>query len=724
MKKRKFDYRYIICIAITLIIGVGFGYMFRGCFIRLWESIKDFCLCIAFFFCNIFEIESNFSISINEFSSALPFVKLPSNFEGYKNSFLTYWQKFFDNRVFFDYLKRTILNLKSVVFVLTIGLLLFLIILIFKVIFGNITNNNYSEETKALKIFKKFGIFVRKIKLWIVDLFNFCKENKFFIIWTFEFAIIFNLATIIIEFIAFYFYFLSTWNISDILIQISKLIIDLTPIFKSVPIPIWILIVLLIFNYIRKNIGYKILNHNERKNRGYINERPIVTMNCGIMGKGKTTLSVDMALSQEVMFRKKALDIMIELDIMFPNFPWINLENSLKRLIDKHVIYNLATIDEFFKVLKRNFKKPTEDIISYYKDILGEFYFENLIFGYDYSRYGLKYNNELKVYHIFEILREYAKAYFVYVVQSVYLISNLSVRNDDYIKDIGNLPIWKNDFFKRSPNVPSRFAHIIDYDAFRLGRKLIEENEKSNFFEFGIVLITEIGKERGNNLENREVKKNDFATNQKNDRFNDFLKMIRHSAMIWNYCFVKVITDEQRPESWGADARNLCEVVRIKDVSERKLAIPFFMLENTIFEVLRPKFDEWYCDFRYRRGDYSLPFYIKKNLLATFFNWYIRKINTFGYYKMKVQIEDGAGLDKPKKNYYYIAFKKIYANRFRSDCFCDYFYNKSRSSGIGLDEVPEFDTVLAKISEMKLMNSYFYEMLDFVNRQYSNPKNN
>ena len=40
--------------------------------------------------------------------------------------------------------------------------------------------------------------------------------------------------------------------------------------------------------------------------------------------------------------------------------------------------------------------------------------------------------------------------------------------------------------------------------------------------------------------------------------------MIRHSATVANYPFVKVITDEQRPESWCADARDLCEIVHIK----------------------------------------------------------------------------------------------------------------------------------------------------------------
>ena len=51
--------------------------------------------------------------------------------------------------------------------------------------------------------------------------------------------------------------------------------------------------------------------------------------------------------------------------------------------------------------------------------------------------------------------------------------------------------------------------------------------------------ITEIGKERKNMLELKELKKREEATNQKNDGFNDWLKMIRHSATVDNFPFVK-----------------------------------------------------------------------------------------------------------------------------------------------------------------------------------------
>ena len=79
----------------------------------------------------------------------------------------------------------------------------------------------------------------------------------------------------------------------------------------------------------------------------------------------------------------------------------------------------------------------------------------------------------------------------------------------------------------------------------------MENNPRAGSFEFGVVGITEIGKERGNNLELKEIKKGTDEANQKNDLFNSWLKMCRHSATVDNFPFIKVFTDEQRPESWA-----------------------------------------------------------------------------------------------------------------------------------------------------------------------------
>jgi len=723
MKKRIFDYRHIINVVITAGIGGGLGYYFRASFLRLFEGVKDFGLCVAFYFCELFGIKHSLPIAINALSPYLDPLPLRFDLSAVFAHAGDFFRSFFNGATFVEYLGSMNKAARMLAYVLTFVLPVFILVYILVEKQKKLVNNDFAKESKALKKAKRFGEKVyMPVKAWVLDYWDFTVAKKYLRIWLIELAFIFNGVTILFEFIAWYFYFVASFDFGSIFTQVYKLFIDLAPTVRFIPKLVWIIIGLKIFDVIRKKIGYQVLEHNELKNRGFINERPIIAFVCGSMGSGKTTKIVDMALSQEVMFRDQALEILIEIDLKYPKFPWISFENALKRLIDNHVIYNLASIDSFMdsfkslvlKVLscdssvKRSFSRKYKRLFS------SRILTDETFFGYEYKKYGLETYDGLKVASLIDELKDYAKAYFVYLVQSVYLIGNLSVRVNDQFLSNGNFPLWQNDFFKMPISAPSRFAHVLDYDALRLGRKMIEDNKENNYFEFGVVMITEIGKERLNALELREVKKLLDETNQKNDRFNDYLKMIRHGALIANRCFVKVFTDEQRPDSWGADARDLCEIITVESNGKPKLALPFFWLEKAIYDVFYPKFVSWYVDFRFRRGDYTLPFYVRKNIFARFYNYYQRINNVFGYYKCSVDIENGARTNEPQHNYYYISKKKIYSDRFRSDCFADFFFKKSLSSETSLDEVKTFDSILPEIDELKLMNSYFYNQLSIL----------
>lgn len=166
----------------------------------------------------------------------------------------------------------------------------------------------------------------------------------------------------------------------------------------------------------RKKIAYSVLNHYERCDRGFINERPIVSMICGTMGKKKTTLLTDIALSQEVMFRDKAFEKILENNLKFPHFPWINLELELKRGMKYHQIFNLYTVNKYVRKKKSRFlKNPSSETL----------------YGYDYERYGTTYNDKLKVVDIWDVIETYSKLYYIYVIESSLIISNYSVRVDN-----------------------------------------------------------------------------------------------------------------------------------------------------------------------------------------------------------------------------------------------------------------------------------------------------
>ena len=337
---------------------------------------------------------------------------------------------------------------------------------------------------------------------------------------------------------------------------------------------------------------------------------------------------------------------------------------------------------------------------------------------------SLTYNDKLKIVDVWSVLETYAQLYFIYIIQSSLILSNYSVRTDNLIEDLGNFPLWNTDFFKRDSRLIdsfSRHAHIIDFDALRLGRKLVENNPKKDSFDFGVINITEVGKERKNQLELKELKKNEEVANQKNDGFVDFLKMIRHSSTVDNFPFVKVISDEQRPESLGADARDLCEIIHIKEAGEFKLAMPFFFIEEMLCSFVLRRFENFYIKYRFKRADNTLTMFLLKSLASKLQAYYKGINNTFSYSVMKLQVESGTQDGNLNNKKYYLMPKKIYSKRFSTDCFSDYFATKNLSSKIGIDDLEEYQTEKATFDELKQQHSYFVN--DLIGKQKFDKEN-
>ena len=187
--------------------------------------------------------------------------------------------------------------------------------------------------------------------------------------------------------------------------------------------------------------------------------------------------------------------------------------------------------------------------------------------------------------------------------------------------------------------------------------------------------------------------------------------MCRHSATVDNYPFIKVFTDEQRPESWGADARDLADIVTIVKSGESKMSLPFFTIEEMLYEWTFNRFINLYYDFRFRRGDNTLLIYILKSIVSGLFKHYSRLYNRFGYSVTNVEKERGIMDGKKDKSRYYLMNKKIYSSRFSTDCFSDYFNDMATKSKVGLNDYLEYATEKATVEELKSQNSYFINAL-------------
>lgn len=524
-----------IYIALTVGISVALAllgvFVFNVSYIRLFESGRDLGTSIAYYFVKLFDLPYDITPTVTKYSGIIPdSPKIPSTPTEAGISARAYFDVFFSSDNFRAWGIDTAHFLSTAALIILPCVLL--IILLIRFMYGR-CNNKHNRDTLPLRAFKAVSRTVYQPTYNAVGGYvHFLQRHRWITrLWLIVAALNLNLITIIIEFFAYYFYFAVSIDITTIFTQIRKLFLDLETFLKVFNVWGVIIVALWLFNRWRRNIAHMRLRHCEARNCGFINELPIVTITCGSMGKKKTTLITDMTLSQEKMFRQRALEILQQFDVKFPYFPWIMFEKELQRCMEYRTVYNLATVKRWVRLKRDRFLSHGDVHLQLY--------------GYDADKYGYDYDNGLYVTELFDVLENYASAYFIYVITSSLIVSNYAIRTSNVMADSGNLPLWLTDFFMPRDVNNSRHSHILDFDVLRLGRKVVENNPNIGSFEFGVVTISEIGKERGNNLELREVKRNNDETNQKNDLFNSWLKMCRHSATVDNYPFIKVFTDEQ-----------------------------------------------------------------------------------------------------------------------------------------------------------------------------------
>lgn len=684
-----------LTIALTtafILLGI---FSFRQSYCRTFECLIDLYGGFKYYFCVLFDLPTEGLPSVTDYSKIMQWaVLLPSDFDSFKVKATTYFSMLFSKENFLSWLSAVGLKASVWAKVLTILLpCIIVLIIVIKRLYAS-GNTKHNVDTIPLQVFKRISaVTYQPTKRFICGYIDFLREHSWiWISWAVMWAFHLNIASIAIEFFAYYFFFAVSFRADTIYTQFVKLARDLQPFFRFFSWWSLLIICYVLFERWRKKVALNKLHKCEAKNCGFINALPIVSMTCGSMGKRKTTMITDMALSQEVMFRQKAFEILQKADMKFPYFPWICFEKELAACMEHGTVYNLATVKEWVKLKRSRYEKHGNALWQLY--------------GYDCQRYGLTYDDALKMSGLFDVLETYAQAFFIYALQTSLIVANYSIRTDNRILSEDNFPLWALDFFSDGQR-RSRHSHILDFDVLRLGKKVLENNPKAGSFEFGVVAITEIGKERGNNLELREVKKKNDETNQKNDLFNSWLKMCRHSATVDNFSFIKVFTDEQRPESWGADARDLCDIVNIVSAGEQRLALPFYTIEDMVSEIAFNRFIALYYDFRYRRGDNTLLVHILKSITAWLWKRNTRIYNKYGYSIVKIEKERGTMDGKPENKKYFLMNYKIYRNRFTTDCFSDYFNDLASRTNVGLSDYIEYATEKASVEELKEQNSYF-----------------
>ena len=202
--KGKIDYRHFICVAITLSFVLLAIFVFPSALGRLIESVRDFGLSVAFYFCKMFGIENSVTATVNDLPKmpffdvpnmpSSPVPSLPETFDGFKIKWHEYWKLVITARNmvgYLDFLGGLVAVLANVVlYIIPIIVVVYLII---KQVLDK-ENNDYNVDSKALKIARRISDKTyRPLKSWILDFIAFIKDNKaYYILWASDMGVQFQ----------------------------------------------------------------------------------------------------------------------------------------------------------------------------------------------------------------------------------------------------------------------------------------------------------------------------------------------------------------------------------------------------------------------------------------------------------------------------------------------------------------------------------------------------
>ena len=721
--KIKHNYRHAICMTITLICA-GFGFLFPNAIPRLAETVRDLGLSVAYYVLEIFSPGNNpIKPTVLQMPSWTwaedmwpPLKLLPWTWEEFKVLWGIYWPTFFsfDNFLnFFDMLADVAYyGSRFALIVIPMAALLIVWLNGYK----NVHCTDRHKKSAPLKLFEKFLFkVIYPIVGWFKDFIDFCKEHPtYHSIWLSLWALYFNVIALAFAFLAYYFYFAISFDFVSLYIQALKLLDDLAPMVRFIPVVAWIGRGIGMYNHICRSMAFHRLYVAENANRAFLSQRGVVTTIYGEMGIGKTQMVTSMSLSAEVEQFDMAFEILLEIDSMFPNFPWQRFRDFIKKGIEDDYIVDLDSCRKYVRKCMTKFDRITAIQYDAYQRIRKKHKLLpfDYTFGYDYTHYPVTYNDELKIEHLFDSLEDYACAYLIFTVKTTLLFSNYSIRVDTILKDIGNMPYRDTDFFNRDPKYQeaySHHAHIIDYDMLRLGKKMIKGNPKARRLSFGVYVITEIDKEFKNMQQLKETKIKEDETNQKNDLHDACLMMCRHAAVVRNRVFIRIIADLQRPEAWGAGGRELGEVIYISEKDELQPALPIFSpywLTNTVFSAIKGKWDEFYTELIINRSDHTLFIYIVKNLVSVINNHYDKVKGLFGIQTLTLEIQSGRMDGEVKKDKWRIITKKDRSRRYKTACL-EAVFDSYEPNTMHIDDFIEYAGEVGTNEENQLQNSYF-----------------
>ena len=721
----KSDKRYLVLTLIT-VFSFGAAFLFPNAIPRLIKSIWDFLTSFAYYWCDmIFEGGKNpISPTIIQVDSWNIFPQvwdpvrlLPSSIA----EFFEFWFKYFKCVVNVRYFLAYIEMLYNLLYYVPRIILIAMWPLIFtKIKLENVKKKHVTERNKKSSQLERFELFlftkVKKAVNYIKDFVSFCGDFPELIIsWIVVWCLYFNLFSILVSALGYYFYLISSWDVLSLYVQALKLQMDLTPILRFVPGIVWAILVFKLVDIWANNIAESRLQYAERCNKAFLRQRGISTIVYGESGSRKTLTTVGMTLTAQDNIFEDQSETMYQYDHYFPNFPWQNLRDELNFMIDKRLISEPQSTRKWFKRWSQQYdlirKKYTFE--EYQRYVSNKYVgFPDLTFKYNYDRYSTVYSNGIRFITLYQAIEEYACAYVVFTVNTSLIFSNISIRSDSVLNTMGNMPYRYSHLLEKDPHVKminSKYAHIIDMDMMRRAKQLVKDNPKARTLLPGIYVDDEIDKERKNQNDLKDLKVSSDEANQKNDGYNIGLSTGRHSNLVNFKSTVYFLSTLQRPDALGAGTRQLGELLIIENAGEKHPVLPFFSpfwIFEPLYLFFEPRWKAFYKELEIYRCDQTLLVYLMKNIMAALSHYYERQNNLYGVQKLTVEIEDGLREGKVKTDYWIHITRKEFADVYVSDCLRA-IYEPNVPNKMHVDDYECYSGIVATPEELAKQNSYF-----------------
>lgn len=699
-----------ITIIITLVVALCSGLFFWRSYVRIGESLRDLGLAIAGVFCFVFNIVGHFnSGAVAEPSSVLSLDML-LDWSEIKARIVSAGQNFISGQNFINYMTKVF---KSGYIVILLGTILIAFVLALYVILSmNLSGENVDagKESRQLKAYKKLEKrVIYPAKRFLRGFTEYVKNSRAgricCKIWLVFVIVSLNLPAIVIEAFAVYFYILGSFDFGCFAKIFTKLIADLSVPF-GLPLIVWVIGIWIFILFWRKRSAMNKLYARDGLNTQFAGSLPTQVCVAAPMGYGKGRFLTCIVMIMQRIFREKALKSMLEIKSLFPDFDW----RSFEELFRRSGCRKMSDIDRFADNYRTQFDRYRQDrrFRAAFDRAVKKGRVMPMLLGYDYVTYGFERNNGLKIECLWDCMRDYAKLFFIYDEDTSLIFSNYAICVRTSKADLGNFPLWRYGYFEDvCADEYRQNSHILDFNMLRLGKKVDGDVQRDNALEFGILAMQEMDKERGNQNDTREMKIKDDEANPKNDGVNSFIKMSNHMTYIRGEAYFFDINDMQRLDSINADFKEVGYQITLEREGKRKLLLPFFGLEELAYQILVPWWTRRFLDFRFRRGDKNLTFYLLDKLTSAVERHYVKAYNTYSCTEQILKLE---GEENGKT--FYVMPKQIYAGVYARDAMGDFFRRKAERSAMGIGDIPVYGGVRATYEELKEQHSYFVDKWD------------